>query len=109
MIKVIYIPSLCGMGAAIPIPVDQNAWRKLLGGPIDIEDCRDTFCPCAVVYLAQNAHVANVYGHNPIASEFVEMNVFGPAVLVVGAAVDVLDEQFEGWEGDEPEEVQVSR
>lgn len=109
-ITVTYAQPGSGMAAAMPFPPTREAWRKLLGGPIDIHDCRYTFCPCAVVYLVQSGRVANMHGHNPLASEFVEVNVFGPAVLVAGAsAVDLLDEQFEGWEGDEPEEVQAQR
>lgn len=106
MLQVTYLSPSFGFIGPLPFPADLDAWRKLLGGPIDIFDCEDTVCPCVIVMLFPTARVANAHVYNPVASEFVKMNVLGPAVLVAGAdAVDLLDEQTENWEGDEPEEM----
>jgi len=90
----------------IPMPSDLDAWRKLLGGPIDVVDCRRTVVPCAIVCLFRPVDGTE----NEMATAVADGLIRGPAVLVAGAsAVDVLDVQLENWEGDEPPEQQVTR
>jgi len=88
----------------VPFPASLDAWRKLLGGPIDLGDCAHTVCPVAVVTLFQDARVVSNGAVNDLAAALLDEPVFGPAVLVTGAsALDLLDKQFEDWQGDEDE------
>jgi hypothetical protein len=104
MITVTHVIPGCPIVAVIPFPADIDAWRKLLGGPIDLGDCARTACPVAVVTLFQNARIVSGGAVNEIAAALLDEPVFGPAVLVTGAsAVDLLDEQFNDWQGDEDE------
>lgn len=104
--RVTYLTPSSDFIAPMPFPRDLDAWRKLLGGPIDVIDCRGTACPVALVVLFQHGRVVNTHVSNIVAAEFAGMCVHGPAVLVAGAdAVDLLDKQTEDWEGDEPEEM----
>ena len=108
MINVTYIAAGSDATIPLPFPADLDAWRKLLGGPIDVVDCDDTACPVALVTLFQGGPVVGRHRPNPFAAEFAGVCVHGPVVLVAGvSAVYFLDDQFEGWEGDEPEEARA--
>jgi hypothetical protein len=108
-INVTFISACGNLVAPLPFPSSLDAWRALLGGPIDVCECRGTVAPCAIVCLFQSARVVSGGPSNRVASllcdvPLCDVPIFGPAVLVAGtSAVGALDEQFQGWDGDEPE------
>ena len=110
MLTVSYLPGHFQLSVPMALPSTLDAWRALLGGPIDICDCDDTIVPCMIVCLFQTSRVVSGGASNDIASILVDEPIFGPAVLVAGtSAVEALDEQFAGWDGDEPEMERVTR